>query len=94
MHLNPTYLALFSLPLLVHAQDDVDTVSLESREHWMRRSIDALVELTGSPCPFEAFGSAIVNHSDTTNSQHGQLICIGANSIIQHGNPTLHGNFS
>ncbi|KIV91770.1 hypothetical protein PV10_06276 [Exophiala mesophila] len=94
MHLNPTYLALFSIPWFVHAQDDVDTVPVESRNHWMRRSVDALAELTGSPCPFEAFGSAIVNHSDTTNSEHGELICIGANSIIQNGNPTLHGEIA
>ena len=91
MHVPLTHLALFSLPLLAHCQDDIDTVPLASRQHWIRRSIDALAELTGSPCPFEAFGSAIVNHTDTTTSEHGQLICIGANSIVKQGNPTLHG---
>lgn len=57
----------------------------------MRRAIDALSEINGSPCTFEAFGAAIVNHTDVRNSEHGELICLGVNSIMRYGNPTLHG---
>lgn len=55
----------------------------------MRRANAALLEVTGSPCPFGAFGSVIVNHTDTDGI--GEEICIGANSISATGNPTLHG---
>ena len=57
----------------------------------MRRAIAALPELTGSPCPSEAFGAVIVNH---TASPEGELVCIGANSIKKDGNPTLHGKYA
>jgi len=53
----------------------------------MRTAIGALHSLV-SPCPFEAYGAAIVNH---TASEAGELVCIGANAIIKEGNPTLHG---
>ena len=53
----------------------------------MRRAIDALSDLK-SPCPFGAFGTVIVNH---TSSIEGDLVCIGANSVREEGNPTLHG---
>lgn len=63
--------------------------SLTAREHWMRRAKQALKELR-SPCPFEAFGSVIVNH--TADEGLGTEVCIGANGIREVGNPTLHGD--
>lgn len=55
----------------------------------MRRAISALAD-HGSPCPFEAFGTVIVNHTDTSSDPNGRLICIGVNDV-NSGNPTLHG---
>ncbi|KEF63365.1 uncharacterized protein A1O9_01342 [Exophiala aquamarina CBS 119918] len=78
------------LPLLASCSSN-DPIPVATREHWMQRAIDALSELTSTPCPFEAFGAAIVNHTDVTNSEHGELICLGVNSIMKLGNPTLHG---
>jgi tRNA(Arg) A34 adenosine deaminase TadA len=56
----------------------------------MRRANQALAEL-GSPCPFAAFGTVIVNH---TGLNLGDEICIGANSNSRLGNPTLHGEIA
>jgi hypothetical protein len=67
----------------------INSISPATRAHWMRRANAALLDVTGSPCPFGAFGSVIVNHTDTRGL--GQEICIGANSIGTTGNPTLHG---
>lgn len=58
----------------------------------MRQANKALDELSGSPCPFAAFGTAIVNHTDTDGL--GDLICIGVNQNRQTGNPSLHGTLS
>lgn len=58
----------------------------------MRKAIEALTELE-SPCPFEAFGTVIVNHTDTSADPNGNLVCIGVNRI-KTGNPTLHGEIS
>jgi hypothetical protein len=63
-------------------------VSHSTRVKWMRRAIEALTERR-SPCPFEAFGSAIVNHTDGTT--FGTEVCVGANAIRETGNPTIHG---
>ncbi|KAF6822802.1 cytidine and deoxycytidylate deaminase zinc-binding region [Colletotrichum plurivorum] len=41
-----------------------------------------------SPCKFAAFGAVIVNH---TAGGMGELVCRGANSNADMGNPTLHG---
>lgn len=65
-----------------------DHVPYSTRAHWMGRAVKALIELR-SPCPFEAFGSVIVNH--TTADKMGTEVCIGANAIRETGNPTLHG---
>lgn len=65
-------------------------VSAQTREHWMKTAIHALSDLV-SPCPYAAFGTAIVNH---TASAEGELICIGANSARQTGNPTHHGEIA
>ncbi|KAK0260496.1 hypothetical protein LTR91_001297 [Friedmanniomyces endolithicus] len=59
------------------------------QEFWMRVAIQALRDLN-SPCSFEAFGTAIVNHTST----HDDLVCIGANAISSTGNPTLHGEIA
>jgi tRNA(Arg) A34 adenosine deaminase TadA len=57
----------------------------------MRRANAALAELS-SPCPFAAFSSVIVNHTDP--SSIGEEICIGVNSNSAQGNPTLHGEIA
>lgn len=58
----------------------------------MRRAISALSELD-SPCPFAAFGTVIVNHTDTSDEK-GRLICMGVNSNSRSGNPTMHGEIA
>ncbi|KAE8368709.1 hypothetical protein BDV27DRAFT_121853 [Aspergillus caelatus] len=58
----------------------------------MRRANRVLGELSGSPCPFAAFGTAVVNHTD--NDGLGDLICIGFNQNRQTGNPSLHGEIA
>jgi tRNA(Arg) A34 adenosine deaminase TadA len=70
--------------------EDSSPITLGDREQWMRVAVQALHDLV-SPCPFSAFGAAIVNH---TSSSHGDLICIGANTIADDGNPTLHGEIA
>jgi tRNA(Arg) A34 adenosine deaminase TadA len=67
----------------------VNGIPFSTRAYWMRQANAALQQVTDSPCPFAAFGTVIVNHTDTTSL--GEVICIGANSNAQHGNPTLHG---
>ncbi len=66
-----------------------DPIPASTRAFWMRRAVASLSELS-SPCPFAAFGTVVVNH---TASEHGELVCIGANAVFQDGNPTLHGEF-
>jgi hypothetical protein len=65
-----------------------DYIPFSTRVYWMRRANGVLAELS-SPCPFAAFGTVIVNHTDTKGL--GNLVCIGVNSVFQIGNPTLHG---
>lgn len=65
--------------------------SLEVREHWMQVAISVLHNLV-SPCPFAAFGTAIVNH--TSSAGLGELVCLGANAVASTGNPTLHGEIA
>lgn len=66
-----------------------DTISFSTRAHWIRRANLALHEIE-SPCPFGAFGTAIVNHTDLSDGPEGKLVCIGVNDV-KSGNPTLHG---
>lgn len=66
----------------------IDVVSIETRARWMRLANQALSDISGSPCPFAAFGTVIVNHTD---SPAGKLICMGVNENSKTGNPTLHG---
>ncbi|KAI0010598.1 cytidine deaminase-like protein [Xylariaceae sp. FL0662B] len=65
----------------------INGVPFSTRVYWMRQANLAL----GSPCPFAAFGSVIVNH--TENSELGDLVCTGANSK-DTGDPTLHGEIA
>jgi hypothetical protein len=68
----------------------INSVPFSTRVYWMRRTITALLEL-GSPCPLSAFASVIVNH---TVPGLGTLVCIGANSKRQTGDPTLYGAYT
>lgn len=68
----------------------INGIPLSTRAYWMRKANEALSEVLGNPCPFAAFGTVIVNHTD---SGLGELVCIGANSNSLTGNPTLHGMY-
>jgi hypothetical protein len=85
--MRSTAALLSLLPYLTAASDPV---AATVRQQWMLTAKSALDSLAGSPCPFAAFGAAIVNH---TASQEGELVCIGANSVRRDGNPTLHGEY-
>ena len=74
---------------LVKPARAINGVAPTTRSHWMRQANQALADVLGTPCPFAAFGTAIVNH---TGHGLGNLICIGANTNPETGNPTLHGN--
>ncbi|OTA88072.1 hypothetical protein M434DRAFT_34979 [Hypoxylon sp. CO27-5] len=63
----------------------INGIPFSTRVYWMRQANLAL----GGPCPYAAFGTAIVNHTGT--SELGELICTGANNRSLTGNPTLHG---
>lgn len=65
----------------------INNIPFSTRAYWMRQANLALP----SACPFAAFGTVIVNHTDTSGL--GQLVCTGANSGSTTGNPTLHGKF-
>ncbi|OQO11306.1 hypothetical protein B0A48_05562 [Cryoendolithus antarcticus] len=69
----------------------INGIPFATRAYWMRVANQALSDLV-SPCPFGAFGTAIVNH--TSGDGLGELVCIGANSIGSTGNPTLHGEIA
>nr|OQO19662.1 hypothetical protein B0A51_10971 [Rachicladosporium sp. CCFEE 5018] len=69
----------------------INGIQFATRAYWMRVANQALSDLV-SPCPFGAFGTAIVNH--TSGEGLGELVCIGANSIGSTGNPTLHGEIA
>jgi hypothetical protein len=66
----------------------IDPIPFSTRAYWMRRANSVLAELL-SPCPFAAFGTVVVNHTDTDGL--GELVCIGLNAMWEYGNPTLHG---
>lgn len=66
------------------------SIDSKVRNHWMGVAVQALHDLV-SPCPFAAFGTAIVNH---TSSASGELVCIGANAAQQEGDPSLHGEIA
>ncbi|OAL04190.1 guanine deaminase [Phaeosphaeriaceae sp. SRC1lsM3a] len=77
---------VFSSPTLA-----INGIPFSTRAYWMRRANTALSDLV-SPCPFGAFGTVIVNHTDSSGL--GDLVCIGANSNAQTGNPTNHGEMA
>lgn len=64
------------------------------RQFWMKEALSALTTLASSPCPHEPFGTVIVNHTSSNPSDIGDVICIGANAIVETGNPTLHGEIA
>ena len=66
----------------------VNDVSLATRALWMRQANKAVKDVTGTKCPFAAFGTAIVNHTET---EPGTLVCTGGNMNSLTGNPSLHG---
>lgn len=68
----------------------INGVSFATRAHWMRLANEALSLIDGSTCPFAAFGSVIVNHTQHPDGL-GELVCMGANSASRTGNPSLHG---
>ncbi|KAJ5569390.1 guanine deaminase [Penicillium hetheringtonii] len=80
------FLSTVSAATLAKSELMINGVSFESRAHWMRLANSAL-EISGSPCPFAAFGTVIVNH---TGSDTGKLICMGVNENSKTGNPSLH----
>jgi hypothetical protein len=65
----------------------VNGIPFSTRAYWMRRANSVLADLS-SPCPFAAFATVIVNHTETGL---GHEVCIGINSNSITGNPTLHG---
>jgi hypothetical protein len=71
-------------------EDELDTIPFETRAYWMRKANAVLAELD-SPCPFAAFGTVIVNHTDTSVDPKGKLVCYSVNRGMREGNPTLHG---
>lgn len=72
----------------VNPRPRINDVSYETRAHWIRRANEALEGIGRSPCPFAAFGTVIVNHTD---SDTGTLVCMGVNENAKTGNPSLHG---
>ncbi|PHH93234.1 hypothetical protein CDD83_9504 [Cordyceps sp. RAO-2017] len=70
------------------AETTANGVPLSTRAYWMRRANQALAEVLGTPCPFEAFGAVIVNHSA---GGLGEAVCIGANMRSLTGDHTMHG---
>ncbi|KAJ7054875.1 guanine deaminase [Mycena amicta] len=79
-----------SLQTIVAAPNlSINAIPFSTRPFWMRQANGAL--LSQSPCPFSAFGSVIVNH---TEPAMGELVCTGVNTNRQTGNPTLHGEIA
>lgn len=72
-----------------------DPLPLSTRNHWMRLANTAVLHAL-SPCPFMAFGTAIVNHTlsflDPTHA--GELICTGLNHNNGTANPILDGEIA
>lgn len=86
-HVGAPRMLLPELPL-TSGHNTINGIPYSTRAYWMRKANEALAA-TGTACPFAAFGSVVVNHTDT--SDVGQLICSGANMNGATGNPTLHG---
>ncbi|KAF2805470.1 cytidine deaminase-like protein [Mytilinidion resinicola] len=71
----------------------INNIPFSTRAYWMRRANAASAELA-SPCPFAAFGTVIVNHTDSSKGALGKLVCIGINENGRVGNPVLHGEIA
>ncbi|KAL2214998.1 guanine deaminase [Thermoascus aurantiacus ATCC 26904] len=69
----------------------INGVPFSTRAYWIRRANQVLAELS-SPCPFAAFATVIVNHTNTDGL--GELVCLGINSSGETGNPTMHGEMA
>lgn len=72
-------------------QLSIGGIPYSTRAHWMRKANAALLDVTGSNCPFGAFGSVIVDHTIPGSDGLGELVCMSANSNRQTGDPTMHG---
>lgn len=86
------YLSWISVVLATTIADPsltINGIPFSARAHWMRLANTALEELSGSPCPFSAFGTVIVNH--TGSNGPGDLVCMGVNQNSQTGDPSAHG---
>ena len=82
--------AVLAASLMATNQNPMATgISLATGAYWMRRANEAIAETGVSPCPFSGFGTVIVNH--TSAEEGGELVCMGANQMVQTGNPSLHG---
>ncbi|KAL0959726.1 hypothetical protein HGRIS_011418 [Hohenbuehelia grisea] len=86
--LGPASVAASTQNIIAHPHSTVNGIPSSTRDYWMREANAALATVGGSPCPFAAFSSVIVNHAVPGL---GELVCVGVNSNRQTGNPTLHG---
>lgn len=87
-HLDPDQVRLIEAqqtPIISDPDLSINGIPFSTRAYWMRQANIAL----NAPCPFAAFGSIIVNHTDRNGL--GITVCTGANSNSATGNPTLHG---
>ncbi|PVI02320.1 guanine deaminase [Periconia macrospinosa] len=80
-----------SRDILANSASTINGIPFSTRAYWMRKANEALGDVLDDPCPFAAFGTAIVNHTD---EGLGELVCIGANANRLTGNPTMHGEIA
>ena len=73
---------------------EINGIPNDVREYWMLRAVNVLHEQLDTPCPWGAFGSVVVNHTNTEKGEVGREICVGVNRVSTIGNPTLHGEVS
>lgn len=77
-------------PLYYH-----DPLPLSTRQYWMRLANTEIL-YAHTPCPFMAFGTAIVNHTlsflDPTHP--GELVCTALNHNNHTSNPILDGEIA
>ncbi|KAK5111762.1 hypothetical protein LTR62_004682 [Meristemomyces frigidus] len=104
MAISPCTLLIATVPLalahlypgsqapLANPELSINGIPYSTRAHWIRKANEALQDVLDTPCPFAAFGTAIVNH--TSAGGLGDLVCIGANTNRVTGNPTLHGEMA
>ncbi|TBU50504.1 cytidine deaminase-like protein [Dichomitus squalens] len=83
-------LAAFRSSVIANPTLSINNIPFSTRAHWMRVANAALADIK-SPCPASAFATVIVNHSA---AGLGELVCIGVNSAMTTGNPTMHGEMA